>query len=668
MSAGPSSTPSGPPPAPAAGGSSPPPQQATVAASAAASPPASRPHTPDDTELPPLPTIRGNTKAGAKRGSSFSGPGARPRALSASRVPPGAESALADDDDDDDEGHEIAPLPDVHRSRSMRTSFGAGAKAAARPRAFSSGAAASATTVRKRAASAATPDGKDGIPPAGASSPPPAFVSLGPTVSRMSSMSARTFVDPVALVSMPTLTREETRTMRRARARAGTVTTMASLARMVSPSGTFEEKPAGEDEEGVEELVAVQITDDGEEIVYPDGGVEAWSCLFGGVCAALCAFGLAASVGAFQSYYRENLLEEYPASTIAWIGSAQAAICFGMCIFTGPLFDRYGCRPLLATGTLLLVLAFCMLSLSTKYYQIFLCHATLMALGADLMFIVPMGAVGQWFFLKRGLAFGILMTGSSAGAIIWPAIIANLPQRIGWGWTMRLIALLMGILGVLATLFVKTRLPPRPPGPFFHLSEFRNPAYAFVAASFPFLVFGFFSFLTFIGTYGSLAGLGDFSPYLLMITNGSSGVGRLVFGFSADLVGTFNVAIVGIYSMAILTFGWLGMKTAPPLIALCVLYGFMSGAPVSVQGPMVTAAATDPRLAGTLIGQALMVQSIAQLSGPPIFGAIVGAGSPAQQFANFPKAIAFGGCMLFISGTLVLAARLSKTKKLFAII
>ncbi|TXT07124.1 hypothetical protein VHUM_03294 [Vanrija humicola] len=437
---------------------------------------------------------------------------------------------------------------------------------------------------------------------------------------------------------------------------------------MVSPQSQVDEKPVGSDEEGVEELVAVQITDDGEEIVYPDGGIEAWSCLFGGVCAALCAFGLAASVGAFQSYYRENLLDEYPASTIAWIGSAQAAVCFGLCIFTGPLFDRYGCRPLLATGTLLLVLAFCMLSLATKYYQIFLCHATLMALGADLMFIVPMGAVGQWFFLKRGLAFGILMTGSSAGAIIWPAIIANLPEKIGWGWTMRLIALLMGILGILATLFVKTRLPPRPPGPFFHLSEFKNPAYAFVAASFPFLVFGFFSFLTFIGTYGSLAGLGDFSPYLLMITNGSSGIGRLVFGFSADLVGTFNVAIVGIYAMSILTFGWLGMKTAPPLIALCVLYGFMSGAPVSVQGPMVTAAASDPRLAGTLIGQALMVQSIAQLSGPPIFGAIVGAGTPAQQFANFPKAIAFGGCMLFISGTLVLCARLYKTKKLFAII
>lgn len=124
----------------------------------------------------------------------------------------------------------------------------------------------------------------------------------------------------------------------------------------------------------------------------------------GGFFAALCAFGLAASVGAFQTYYEANLLSHYSSSTIAWIGSAQAAICFSMCLFTGPLFDRYGCRPLLAVGTFLLVLGFCMLSLSTRYYQIFLCHAILLGMGMDLLFIVPLACVGQWFSLRRGLA------------------------------------------------------------------------------------------------------------------------------------------------------------------------------------------------------------------------------------------------------------------------
>jgi hypothetical protein len=107
------------------------------------------------------------------------------------------------------------------------------------------------------------------------------------------------------------------------------------------------------------------------------------------------------------------------------------------------------------------------------------------------------------------------MMGSSAGAIIWPVIMANLPMRIGFGWTVRLIALLVGILGTVATLLIRTRLPPKPPGSLFAFGEFKNPGYACVALSFPCLVFGFFSFLTFIGTYGNLVGLGTLAPYLL---------------------------------------------------------------------------------------------------------------------------------------------------------
>ena len=116
------------------------------------------------------------------------------------------------------------------------------------------------------------------------------------------------------------------------------------------------------------------------------------------------AFGLLASSGAFQSYYEDNLLQNYSSSEIAWISSTQTAICLTICLVTGPLLDRYGPRPMLIAGTGCLVFGFCMLSLSTEYYQIFLCHAGPIALGMDLVLIVPMGVVGQWFFRKRGLA------------------------------------------------------------------------------------------------------------------------------------------------------------------------------------------------------------------------------------------------------------------------
>lgn len=261
---------------------------------------------------------------------------------------------------------------------------------------------------------------------------------------------------------------------------------------------------------------------------------------------------------------------------------------------------------------------------------------------------------------------GIVMMGSSAGAIIWPAIVANLPQKIGFGWTMRVIALLMGFLGVTSTILIRTRLPPRPPGPFFWFKEFRNPVYFFVCLSFPFLVFSLFSFLTFIGTYGTVAGLGKLAPYLLMIVNGSSGFGRVFGGLAADRLGTYNVAFAGCAVMVILLFCWLAMKSAGAVIALCILFGFASGAPVSLQGPMVTAAGIDPHLAGTLIGQSLLGQSIAQLTGPPIFGAIIGTGTNEEMLSRFPGAIGFGAGCLAVSMCCMFAAKMSKDRNIFA--
>lgn len=63
-----------------------------------------------------------------------------------------------------------------------------------------------------------------------------------------------------------------------------------------------------------------------------------------------------------------------------------------------------------------------------------------------------------------------------------------------------------------------------------------------------------------------------------------------------------------------------------------------------------------------------MVQSFAQLTGPPIFGAIVGSGTREEQLKRFPHAIIFGACMLLVSACLITGARLYRTKQLFAII
>jgi MCP family monocarboxylic acid transporter-like MFS transporter 10 len=57
--------------------------------------------------------------------------------------------------------------------------------------------------------------------------------------------------------------------------------------------------------------------------------------------------------------------------------------------------------------------------------------------------------------------------------------------------------------------------------------------------------------------------------------------------------------------MAVLYWCWMTNPPASGLIAIAVIFGFASGAFVSLQAPMCTSHATDMRVAGTMVGQVL---------------------------------------------------------------
>jgi MFS family permease len=78
----------------------------------------------------------------------------------------------------------------------------------------------------------------------------------------------------------------------------------------------------------------------------------------------------------------------------------------------------------------------------------------------------------------------VMSTGSSVGSVVWPILLANLPDRVGFGWTCRIMALLCGICGVISYLLLATRLPRKPRGPIFYKPAWRNPQYVLAVLNF----------------------------------------------------------------------------------------------------------------------------------------------------------------------------------------
>lgn len=125
--------------------------------------------------------------------------------------------------------------------------------------------------------------------------------------------------------------------------------------------------------------------------------------------------GFTLTYGAFQSYYRTSLLSSSSASAISWIGTTQAWLLIVVGVLSGPLFDMGYFRSMLLIGNFLVVFGVMMLSLSTKYWQVFLSQGICMGLGAGLLYIPSLAMVGVWFDKRRNVALGIVMSGIAVG-------------------------------------------------------------------------------------------------------------------------------------------------------------------------------------------------------------------------------------------------------------
>ncbi|KAJ9121507.1 hypothetical protein QFC22_002124 [Naganishia vaughanmartiniae] len=417
---------------------------------------------------------------------------------------------------------------------------------------------------------------------------------------------------------------------------------------------------------------------DGSEDVYPDGGLQAWSVLVGGFLTTFCGFGMIAGYGAFNTYYHKNLLSDYPLSVTAWIGSVSSCVTFAGATIGGTVMDRFGPRKVMMAGTMIMSLGFLLLSFCTELWQFFLCQSLFISSGIALMFVCPMTSANDWFKARRSMASGVVMSGASAGSIVWPLMIANLPQLVGWDWTVRVIALCQLLLLSFATILLRLRprpamkveAPPTKKHMFYWRAFASHPVYLLTSISSFCFSFGYFVFLFFVGTFALQKGWVREAPYVLIACNAASAIGRIGAGFVADRVGRYNVLFFTTFSSAIVLFSWLGANSVVGIFAVAIVYGVMTGGNVALQSVCVVQATKDLEhlgVTGTLIGQQFGFQAIAVLIGPPISGYILGtSGSVARQLSRLPFAIGLNGTVIMIGAGCALWARCLQDRTLKA--
>jgi MFS family permease len=153
--------------------------------------------------------------------------------------------------------------------------------------------------------------------------------------------------------------------------------------------------------------------------------------------------------------------------------------------FSGRALDAGLFRPTIIIGILTQLTGVFMMSLSTKYWQLFITQGLLTGIGGGIFFCPVIGLLSTYFSKHRGLAVGLSTTGNSAGGIIFPIIVQQLLPKIGFAWTVRVLGFVNLVCLVLVIAFMKPRLPPRKSGPVIEWSAAKDVPYAlFVLAVF----------------------------------------------------------------------------------------------------------------------------------------------------------------------------------------
>ncbi|KXH26798.1 major facilitator superfamily transporter [Colletotrichum salicis] len=390
----------------------------------------------------------------------------------------------------------------------------------------------------------------------------------------------------------------------------------------------------------------------------PDGGVTAWLVVLGAWCTSFCSFGWVNSVGAFQEYYQSDLLRNYSPSTISWIPSLQIFFMMAMGPIIGQLYDHYGPRYLILAGTFLHVFGLMMTSLATQYWQILLAQGVCSAIGVAAIFQPALNTIHGWFNVKRGAAFGLLSTGSSIGGIVFPIMVTRLIKSLGYPWAMRICAFMILGLLIIANLTVKALHPPRPQK--ISMDQIIRPfkEYEFVCLVIGFFLFtyGIFVPINYIQVQALEAGMDpNLAQYLVAILNAGSLFGRMFSGIMGDKIGKYNIFVVVCYLTSIWMLAlWIPANSDGALIAFAILFGFCSGAYVSLIAPLIAQISPLHEI-GFRTGITFFTNSIGGLTTNPINGAIL-AGS-----GGWVGIKVFSGAFCIAGTTFILAARIHRT-------
>ena len=326
----------------------------------------------------------------------------------------------------------------------------------------------------------------------------------------------------------------------------------------------------------------------------------------------------------------------------------------------GALNDRYGTRPVVLAGAVLLGLGLVLASRAATQTQFMLAYGLVIGLSAGSFFVPMMTAVSAWLPENRSLAVSLVSAGIGVAPMTVSPFAAWLLAYTDWRTAQLVIGLAAWALLIPAALAVR----PAPQSAANAVGATERPIGVGAALrSTPFIVLAatfFACCATHAGpifhtiSYAMVCGIAPLAAVTIYSLEGLAGLGgRVVFGIMGDRYGAKRVLIAGLLIQALAAGSFIFARQLGDFYAVSAVFGFAYGGVM----PLYAVLARDyfgQAIMGTVLGAAAMVSSLGMAIGPWIGGFLydsfgsyaplyiysfaVGLGATAIAFA-FPPAL-----------------------------
>ena len=296
----------------------------------------------------------------------------------------------------------------------------------------------------------------------------------------------------------------------------------------------------------------------------------------------------------------------------------------------GTLSDRFGARPVVLIGSVLLGVVLVLASRTTSLLAFQLAYGIGVGFAGGAFFAPMMAAVTGWFDKHRGLAVSLV----SAGVGVAPATIspfaAWLLSDYDWRTAMMTIGLLASVILLPAALFVRNA-KPAPSSKSVSaggasvsvgLSEnqlskaFRSPQFALLAGAYFLCCAAHSGPIFHIVSYAITCGISAMAAVSIYSVEGIAGLGgRLLFGVAADRFGAKRALVVGLLVQALVIAAYLSANALTTFYMLAVIFGAAYGGVM----PLYAVLAREyfgQQVMGSVLGALTMASSFGMALGP----------------------------------------------------